>query len=259
MLSFLGCGERLTYCQKLIVDKNVNSPEEKYLSSNYLQHNPTWDCEDSPWKAEIVKRILIKYNLKPASICEVGCGAGGVLSSLRTSFQSADLYGYDIAPDVEKFWQQHQGANINFYVGDFFSVNRQHYDVLMLLDVLEHVTDPFDFLTRLKEYADYFVFHIPLDLAALTVLREKPIINVRRKMGHIHYYTKGLALELLNECGYKVLEWQYTAAFRSSPKSSLRTRLAYVPRLIACAVNKDFGVRLFGGETLLILAKTSTD
>ncbi len=243
----------------LIVKNKVNSPEEKYLSSDYLQHNPTWDCEDSPWKAKIVKEILLKNNLSPASICEVGCGAGGVLSSLGTSFKDTDLYGYDIAPDAEKFWQKHQGSGINFFIGDFFTLNRQHFNLLMLLDVLEHVSDPFEFLNRLKGHADYFVFHIPLDLSAITVLREKPILNVRRKMGHIHYFTKGLALELLAECGYQVLDWQYTEAFRKVPKRSLQTLLALFPRMLFGAVSKDFGVRLFGGETLLILAKRVTD
>jgi hypothetical protein len=35
----------------------------------------------------------------------------------------------------------------------------------------------------------------------------------------------------------------------------LKTRLVALPRRIAYAVNKDFDVRLLGGETLLVLAK----
>ena len=35
----------------------------------------------------------------------------------------------------------------------------------------------------------------------------------------------------------------------------LKTRFAAIPRRIAYAVNKDIGVRLLGGETLLVLAK----
>jgi hypothetical protein len=81
------------------------------------------------------------------------------------------------------------------------------------------------------------------------------LINVRKKVGHLHYYTKDLALSILLDTGYEVLDWRYTGASLNSPKRSLKTRLAALPRLIAYKVNKDFGVRLLGGETLLVLAK----
>lgn len=59
----------------------------------------------------------------------------------------------------------------------------------------------------------------------------------------------------LLDTGYEVIEWRYTGASLNSPNRSLITRLAALPRRIAYAVNKDFGVRLLGGETLLVLAK----
>lgn len=124
-----------------------------------------------------------------------------------------------------------------------------------MLDVFEHVRDPFTFLEKSLAFAKYFVFHIPLDLNALSVLRNTPLLNVREKVGHLHYYTKDLALETLKDSGYEILYWNYTQASLSSPSRSLKTRMMSIPRKIFYWIHKDLGVRLLGGETLIVLAK----
>ena len=228
----------------------------RYLSREYLAHNPTWDIEDSPWKAQRIREILVRNGIDPKSIVEVGCGAGGVLADLRRYYSGASLHGYDIAPDASQFWSQHSWANITFTIGDFLETAKAPCDLLLLLDVIEHLENPFEFLTQLRQTASRFVFHIPLDLSASTVLRETPLLRVREKVGHIHYFTKGLALELLADCGFEVTDWQYTGASLTAPRRTWATRLASVLRRMAYAVDKDAGVRLLGGETLLVLART---
>jgi len=94
-----------------------------------------------------------------------------------------------------------------------------------------------------------------LDLSSLTVLRERPLLESRRQVGHIHYFTKGLALSLLDECGFQVIDWRYTGAWRTGPQHTLKTRMAAIPRALASVVSKDLSTRLFGGETLMVLAR----
>ena len=230
-------------------------PKDKYGCSEYFHNNPTWDIEDSSWKAERIVDMLATARFRPRSICDVGCGAGGILAELRQAFPDASLFGYDIAPDAARFWSRYASAKIAFELGDFFEMSHRRYDVLLLLDVIEHLQDPFDFLNRLRNYAKTFVFHIPLDLSAINVLRERPLLFSRFKVGHIHYFTKGVALALLKECAYDILEWSYTEATFTSPKASWKTKLANLPRRLAYSVNKDWGVRLLGGETLMVLAR----
>lgn len=229
-------------------------PRHQYLSDQYALRNPSWDVEDSNWKADLVAKMLADNGIQPDSICEVGCGAGGCLARLRDHYFDNRLIGYDIAPAAERFWTRFSGRNIEFHLGDFTEVNRDRYDVLLLLDVIEHVADPHTFLMQLRGVASYYVFHIPLDLSALSILREKPILHVREKVGHIHYFTKNLALALLRECGYHVKAWRYSGAAQTSPQKTIKTMLARFPRMLAYWINKDVGVRLLGGETLLTLA-----
>lgn len=229
--------------------------EKKYTSADYLSRNPSWDIEDSPWKARKVHEILSPAAPNPKSICDVGCGAGGVLAGLRSFYPDSELVGFDIAPDASKFWAQHDSKNINFHLGNFLEKEQPSYEVLLLLDVLEHLENPFEFAARIRDRAQLFVFHIPLDLSALSVIREQPLLLGREKVGHIHYFTKEIALCFLRECEYEILEWRYTGASLSGPSRTWKTRLASFPRRLAYAVHKDFGVRFFGGETLMVLAK----
>ncbi|RLB07230.1 MAG: class I SAM-dependent methyltransferase [Deltaproteobacteria bacterium] len=233
----------------------MNLPKNKYLSSDYFEHNPTWDIKDSPWKAKKVTEILLHTGLSPETICEVGCGAGGVLAELHKSYPDAGLYGFDIAPAVKRYWLQHTDVDIHFKLGDFFELNCKFYDLILLLDVIEHIQDPFEFLNRLRCKAKYYIFHIPLDLSAISVLREQPLLYARHKVGHIHYFTKQLALSIVKDSGFEIIHSRYTKAYAASLQYSFKTRLAGFPRRIAYWINKDWGVRLFGGETLMVLAK----
>lgn len=234
---------------------NSDPISQRYLGSSYAESNPTWDSEDSPWKAGQVVRMLHQNRLAPQRLVEVGCGAGKVLATLRPALPDAELHGYDIAPDAARLWPAHAAQRIHFHTGDFLQSKTPHFDTLLLLDVLEHLANPFEFLVSLQGRADYFIFHIPLDLSALSVLREAPLLYVRDKVGHIHYFTKGLALALLKECRYQVIDWFYTGASLSGPRPGWKTRLAGWPRHLAYFVNKDMGVRLLGGETLMVLAR----
>lgn len=226
----------------------------RYLSGEYADKNPDWDSGDAPWKAALVADILHRNKIQPQTLVEVGCGAGGVLAALRQSYPDTQLSGYDIAPGAAGFWPRHEPARIHFEVGDFLALNDAVHDVVLLLDVLEHLGDPFSFLERLRPHSRYAVFHIPLDLSAISVLRESPLLHVRERVGHLHYYTRSLALAMLEECGYEIIEARYTGAALNAPRRSFKTKLAGFARQAVYALNHDVGARLMGGETLLVLA-----
>ena len=236
----------------------ISKPYDSYESGEYLANNPTWDEEDSLWKAGKVLQIFNSNNINPKSIVEVGCGAGGVLASLHDVLPCVEYSGFDIAPDASKFWEKHS-SKIKYSVGDFLQEHTAHFDVLLLLDVIEHVPNPFEFLLALHGRADYYAFHIPLDLSASTVLRERNLVLGRKKVGHIHYFTKGIALALIEECGYQIIDWHYTGAAFTAPKTTLRGLLIRPLRRLLFALNHDLGVRILGGDTLMVLAKVSRD
>lgn len=227
-------------------------PARFYLDGGYGQLNPTWDTDDSAWKAGLVAAMLARHGLQPATVAEVGCGAGAVLATLHDLLPQARLAGWDIAPGAERFWAAHRGAV--FTCGDFLAEASEVFDLVLLLDVIEHVANPHEFLSRLRPHARHLLLHIPLDLSVASVLRETPLLQQRRGVGHIHYFTRGLALELMAECGYEILETSYTGAHLRQ-RRGLGGRLASLVRRVVFALNRDMGVRLLGGDTLLVLAR----
>jgi SAM-dependent methyltransferase len=234
----------------------MTKPYEIYTSGEYLCNNPDWDRADSEWKACNVIKLINKNLIQPFFIIDVGCGTGGVLVSLKNSIPNASYKGFDISPDAKIFWDQQTSPGIEFKVADFLSEANSQCDILLLLDIIEHLVDPFDFLTKIKYRSKFFIFHIPLDLSAQTVLREKPLLKVRKKNGHIHYFTKNLVLSLLEECDYEVIDWFYTGGAFNIKKTKLSGLLAKALRSLFNFINKDISARLLGGETVMILAKS---
>ena len=227
----------------------------RYTSGEYADLNPDWDSGDSQWKAALVTEMIAKHSLPTKSIVEIGCGAGGILASLRGRFPISEIAGYDIAPELPALWKSHDGLGIRFELGDYFERSGEVPDVILLLDVIEHLGNPYDFLSKLRDRSRYIVFHIPLDLSSLSVLREDPLLHVRRKVGHLHFFTKSLAIETLTECGFEITDARYTNASFSAPRRTWKTKIASIARRIIYKVMGEAGVRLIGGQTLIVLAR----
>lgn len=234
------------------------SRDQRYLSDAYVNSNPTWDQEDSPWKAAQVWDAIQRSGRPPDRMAEVGCGAGRVLAELRGHLPNTRISGFDIAPAASRFWAQHEGSGIDFRVADFLQVEEARFDLILLLDVVEHLEDPFGFLRQIRDRADQFIFLIPLDLSVVSILRETPLMHVRNKVGHLHYFTKSLALALLDECGFEVIDWRYTNAAVTGSGLSLKARIVAPIRWLFYRINHDFGARLLGGETLIVTAKPAS-
>ena len=126
---------------------------------------------------------------------------------------------------------------------------------MMAIDVFEHVEDYFGFLRDLKETAEHKIFHIPLDLSVQSVLRSSPLIKSRKSVGHIHYFSKETALETLKDTGYQIIDYFYTSGTLELPNRGWKASLLRTPRKIAFAISRDQAARIFGGFSLLVLAK----
>ena len=225
-----------------------------YSDGTYFRNNPDWHVDDSAWKARHVAGILERNAIKPASVCEIGCGAGEVLRSLSREMPEAKRFvGYDISPDAYRLCSPKAGGRIEFRLGNMLE-EPVEFDLAMAIDVFEHVEDYFDFLRRLRTKATYKVFHIPLDLSALSLLRREPS-RMRKGVGHIHYFDKDIALASLEDTGHEIIDWTYTSGRTELPNLGWKSRLMKGPRKAVYALNADLAVRAFGGYSLLVLAR----
>ena len=228
----------------------------RYTQGEYANLNPSWHSEDSSWKAQQVIKMLDRYKLRPRTVCEVGCGAGEILKELHDSLDPSISYvGYEISPQAYELCKPKATARLRFELKDILADGQLHFDLILLMDVVEHVEDCFAFLRGLKARSEFKILHIPLDLSAQAVLRGSPLVRARDGVGHIHYFTKDLALRFLAEVGYEIIDHVYTCGSLDLPGRTLATRLARLPRRIAFRLDPDRAARILGGFSLLVLAR----
>jgi cyclopropane fatty-acyl-phospholipid synthase-like methyltransferase len=134
--------------------------------------------------------MLERNGLEPETICEIGCGAGEILNWLSRELQGkTQLAGYEISPQAYALCRTRARDGLTFRLGDLLDEDSDLYDVVMAIDVFEHVEDYLGFLRRLKPKGRYKIFHIPLDLSVQSLMRVAPILKLRREVGHLHYFT----------------------------------------------------------------------
>jgi SAM-dependent methyltransferase len=223
-----------------------------YTSGEYHRRHPSGGTEDAQWKAGQIERMIRRRGLRFQSAAEVGCGSGEILANLSIAFPKATFLGCDIAPSLRALWSERENARVRFHCGDFFEGN-DTFDLLLMIDVFEHVPDYMGFLTAARERARHHIFHIPLELSAQGILRDVPM-RAREDVGHLHYFSRTTALATLADCGYAVLESVYTNAAIDRAKTR-RAKALNVVRKPMYRLFPELTVRLLGGWSLLVLAE----
>jgi len=229
--------------------------ENIYIDGSYLAKNPLWHSDESPFKANQILRMLQRNRLQPKSIAEIGCGAGEVLRQLQNKMDGdCRFWGYDISPQALELCKGRVNSRLQFKLADVSREEGAFFEMILVLDVIEHVEDYFGFLRGIRPKSDLKIFHFPLDLSVQAVLRKRGLLIRRERYGHIHYFTKETALETLKDLGYSILDHFYTPRCIELAKETLQ-KIARLPRMICFSMHQDLTVRILGGYSLLVLAR----
>jgi hypothetical protein len=127
---------------------------------------------------------------------------------------------------------------------------------MLLMDVFEHVEDYFSFLRALAPRARHFVFNIPLEINLYSLLRDLQIVS-RRKVGHLHYFSRATAFATLDDTGYRILDWSLLDYSKEPQRGrvSLPTRLLNAARHASYRLSPDPSAKLCGGYSALVLCE----
>lgn len=231
------------------------SSDRIYTDGSYLQKTGgTWHVEDAPFKAQRILRMLARHpEVQPRSICEIGCGAGGILAELQKALPGDVTYtGYEISQQAHELSLQYSNPNCRFILGDAFA-DLASYDLVLVMDVVEHVEDCFAFLRQVRAKGKVKLFHIPLDIHAAGVMLG--VDWTWDLYGHIHLFTIETALRTLEHSGHRVIDWVLTDVAFDSPNKPLRTRVSNLVRYPLGLLSPKLAARLVGGYSMLILAE----
>lgn len=230
-----------------------------YATGEYKTQNDTWHVEDSAWKAEQIYKLLQKNNISAKTYCEIGCGAGEILVQLSQKLpDSSSFFGYDIAPQLKDFWQARAKDNIEFYSRDFLETD-SYYDVLMFIDIIEHIEDYLGFLKKIKNKGELKIFNFPLELFAVKALLGHKFLDSRQKYGHLHYFNKDICLAVLQELNFEIIDYFYAPSAidlaETSKSISFGSKLLKLPRIMLSKLSVDLTAKSLGGYSLFILSR----
>jgi SAM-dependent methyltransferase len=219
--------------------------ESIYTDGSYVaKTGGTWHLEDSSFKARRIASMLARHvEIKPNTVCEIGCGAGGILAELQKVLPDHITFtGYDISPQAHALSARFSNPRCQFILGDAFADHSQ-YDLVLVMDVIEHVEDCFSFLRHTKQKGEWKLYHIPLDAYASGILR-----------GNNSWDTAG-HLNSLKHTGHRVADWMFTDGAIATPRKTTREKVANLVRRPLAKISTKFAARLMGGYSMLVLAK----
>ncbi|HEX6655428.1 MAG TPA: methyltransferase [Candidatus Limnocylindria bacterium] len=227
-----------------------------HVTGEYLRRNPGWHVHTSAWKAGEILQMLDRHHLAPRVIGEVGCGAGEVLRQLQTTMDpECRFIGWDIAPDAIRLASTRANDRLQFELADVTAIETPPLDLMLILEVVDHVEDYFGFLRALQSRSTHKIFHFSLDLSVQNALRGGALLRQREKYVHLHYFNKETALKTLEETGYEVVDWFYTPYGVLFPGGRFNSLVVGPLRRLMFWFNQDLAVRVLGGYRLMVLAR----
>lgn len=224
-----------------------------YADGSYLKAHSDWHSFRAAWKASQVVQGVRQVGIRPASLCDIGCGTGLALAETVRQLGGIErAVGFEPSPDAPF----HDNArDLVERRSEDATRCQEHFDLALMLDVFEHIEDCYGFVRACGPLASHHIFHIPLDAHCFNILHNG-FASPRKEHGHLHYFTRISALALLEAAGYRVLHWHYTEPLWEKPRSqALSRRPVNLARRVLKVFSKEWTSRLLGGLALLVVAR----
>lgn len=224
-----------------------------YNDETYLKNNPGWHEEGAEFKTGKIISLLERNPIALKTICEVGCGSGEILVQLEKKLaKDIQFTGLDISKDAIGIAKKKETGKIKFELKDVATETRT-FDLILIIDVIEHIDNYFQFLDTIAPKSHHTVFHIPLDISVWTLYREKMLIESKERVGHIHNFTEDFILSILDDHGFELIEKIYTEPVFET--SSFKQKIANGIRKLLFMINKKFCTKFMGGYSIMVLCK----
>lgn len=140
--------------------------------------------------------------LRPTSVLEVGCGEGYMLAALADAGLGAELVGVELSATAVADARARLGTRARIEQGDAreLGTDGRRFDVVLMLEVLEHLEDPaamLPVLARLCRHA--VVLSVPWEpwFRALNLLRGRHLARLGNHPEHLQQFGKAELVALV--------------------------------------------------------------
>jgi hypothetical protein len=198
-----------------------------YSDGTYLARNPDWHLTDAPGKARDVAPFLVPLmqtlNRPTFTIADVGAGVCGVLSELlpllHTACPTITVRPQAFEPSADAVRQAHELFPTIPVTNRVLTNMDGPFDVVLMVDVLEHLENPRELLRLAHNVATHIVVRQPL-LENFSTFRHRNYKNQRQTWGHIAYFNYYSFLDLTEDCGWQPLTVQLVPPWELATGSS---------------------------------------
>jgi 2-polyprenyl-3-methyl-5-hydroxy-6-metoxy-1,4-benzoquinol methylase len=184
------------------------------LPSSFVCVDQAWEIWGTMnyyhWVRREIKPLLPN---NPSRVLEVGAGAGGTLKWIKALNPKAETTAVEINPALLHELRQNVDVPIIGPIDEALP-QLKSYDLILLLDVLEHVADPtatLRNLAKLLEKGGQIIVSVP-NIAHLSV--SVPLLLKRRfnyqdagilDRTHLKFFVEETAVKLLNDANFVVI------------------------------------------------------
>jgi 2-polyprenyl-3-methyl-5-hydroxy-6-metoxy-1,4-benzoquinol methylase len=191
--------------------------EKYFLEKGYQDYENTYFKYQNIFEKLFQQRLkMIQKFKKSGKVLDVGCAHGFLLNFLKKN--GYDCYGLDISEYAVKYAKNH--FDIPIYQGDIDSADlpEKGFDIITMLDLIEHVANPVETLIQVKKFlkddgilivqTPYDIYH--WEIVAKTILAGKKIGSSRPSAipMHLYFFSPKTFKKLSREAGYKILKFE---------------------------------------------------
>ena len=147
------------------------------------------------------------------TVLDLGCATGALTNMIAE--KAKKVIGIDHNKlDIEKAKATYTKNNLEFYPGDalaFLSNNKEHFDVLILAHILEHLDNPKEFIYAFKNYFRFIYIELPdFDSSLLNHFRKDLDMQlVYTDDDHVTEFDRYELADLLAACHIEIVESVY--------------------------------------------------
>lgn len=149
---YLQCGD--CGCKTVRFRPTVQSLKEFYAGRYWYEYQRIHDCPpiEARYETDMLDRVptylswIRQRSAAPERILEIGCGAGRLSHELAKA--GYNVLATEMDPDIARWVIEKTGLSV--LAGDFPPIDQAPYDIIVIIDVMEHVCDPVNFVHEVK-------------------------------------------------------------------------------------------------------------
>ena len=213
---------------------------DSLASLNETEDKHFWHRNRKYFLRKVLSKLQYGEQIKGA---DIGCGNGSILAFLQDTYTDSSFTGIDGYPEA-LINCRNRNKVVSLQLQDITDLDpikdeNSKYDVVFLMDVLEHLEKPSETIKKIKSVlkkGGHIIATVP---AEKSLWSERDVF-----LGHYKRYSKADFKELFSKEGYQVKRANYLFSHLFLP--------TYISRLILSKISKKSGKEIESDELKIV-------